>query len=77
MATSVPNLQQRIEALLANVAEEIRPCKACGMQLAFVRHKKTGRIAPYVLYGEHAGVNHFIDCPCVQTFKKQREIVNA
>jgi hypothetical protein len=38
-----PPIEQRMEALLRNIAEDVRPCKACGAQLAMVRHRN-GRL---------------------------------
>lgn len=66
---SLPTLEQRIEALLRNVAEEIRPCKACGVELAMVRHKN-GKLAPYTM----SGINHFIDCAKADQFRRRKEV---
>lgn len=69
---SLPTLEQRIEALLRNVAEEIRPCKACGAQLAMVRHRN-GKLAPYTM----SGVNHFIDCEKADRFRRRTAVSNG
>ncbi len=69
---SLPTLEQRIESLLRNVAEEIRPCRACGAELAMVRHKN-GKLAPYTM----AGVNHFIDCEKADQFRRRTEVPNG
>lgn len=61
-----PTITELMETLLRNVAEEIRPCKACGAELAMVRHKN-GKLAPYTM----AGVNHFIDCEKADQFRRQ------
>ena len=62
----LPTMEDRIRALLTNVAEDKRPCRNCGEPLAFVRHRN-GKLAPYTM----AGVNHFIDCPGAQQFRKE------
>ena len=59
-------ITELMETLLRNVAEEIRPCKACGAELAMVRHKN-GKLAPYTM----AGVNHFIDCEKADQLRRQ------
>jgi hypothetical protein len=64
----LPSLEKRISSLLNNVAEEIRPCKACGVQLALVRHRN-GKLAPYTL----EGVNHFIDCTKADLFRRPKD----
>lgn len=51
--------------LLMLIAEEVRPCKGCGLQLAFVRHHN-GKLAPYDI----DGVNHFITCVKAEEFRK-------
>jgi uncharacterized protein with PIN domain len=62
---ALPSLEQRIESLLTHTAQEIRPCKACGARLAFVRHNN-GKLAPYTV----DGLNHFINCPQASSFKR-------
>lgn len=69
MSMTTPD--QRLETLLRHVADELRACKACGKQLAFVRHRDTGRVAPYDLDGETVGVNHFITCPKAEQFRRK------
>jgi hypothetical protein len=64
----LPSLEKRISTLLQLVAEEIRPCRACGVQLAIVRHRN-GKPTPYTM----EGVNHFIDCPHADQFRKKKE----
>jgi hypothetical protein len=64
-AQTLPTLEERIEALLKNVAQEIRPCRACGEMLAIVKHAN-GKLAPYT----KAGINHFLDCPHAARFKR-------
>jgi hypothetical protein len=63
---ALPPLEERLETLLEAVAEFQRPCRACGEILYFLRHQKTGSLAPYT----KAATNHFIDCPESKQFKK-------
>ena len=63
---NLPPIEQRMETLLRNIAEDVRPCKACGAQLAMVRHR-IGKLAPYTM----AGVNHFIDCSKADQFRRK------
>ena len=64
---NLPPIEQRMETLLRLVAEEIRPCRACGVELAMVRHKN-GKLAPYTM----GGLNHFLDCPNATQFRRQK-----
>lgn len=61
-----------MRTLLNLVAKEIRPCRACGQQVAFVVHNN-GRTAPYTF----EGVNHFIDCPGAGEFRRRKAGKNA
>lgn len=63
---NLPAIERRMESLLRNVAEEIRPCKACGAELAMVRHRN-GKLAPCTM----AGLNHFIDCAKAGQFRRR------
>lgn len=63
----VPTIEKRMSTLLQLIAEQIRPCKACGEQLAFVRHRNN-QLAPYNL----DGINHFITCVKADEFRKQK-----
>lgn len=64
--------REKLESRCAELAaDELRACKACGKQLAFVRHRDTGRVAPYDLDGETVGVNHFITCPKAEQFRRK------
>jgi hypothetical protein len=65
-------LLKRISSLLHLTAVEIRPCKACGIQLAMVKHNN-GRLTPYTI----DGVNHFINCSAAAQFRKPKEVQNA
>lgn len=56
-----------MDSLLRLVAEEVRACRACGAQLAMVRHRN-GRLGPYTM----DGVNHFINCPAAEEFRKKK-----
>lgn len=67
MADKFPSPEERLARLLMLVAEEVRPCKACGVQLAFVRHN-TGKLAPYTM----DGLNHFVNCPEAESFRKRK-----
>lgn len=67
MTGNPPPMEKRMSALLILIAEEIRPCKACGEQLTFVRHRN-GKLAPYSI----DGVNHFLTCPLADGFRKKR-----
>jgi len=58
-------IERRMEMLLRLIASEIRPCKACGEVLAFVKHRN-GKVAPYTM----DGTNHFVNCPNADTFRK-------
>jgi hypothetical protein len=62
---ALPSLETRIESILTNTAQEIRPCKACGVKIAFVRHNN-GKLAPYTV----DGLNHFINYPQAASFKR-------
>jgi hypothetical protein len=66
MATATT--EQRLERLLQLTAYEVRNCKACGVQLYFVRHN-TGKAAPYTA----DGVNHFITCPSADSFRSSKK----
>lgn len=62
---SLPTIEQRLLKLLLLTAEEKRPCRACGVDLYFVRHR-TGTKAPYTA----DGLNHFVNCPQAARFKR-------
>lgn len=66
---NLPPIEDRLAALLRHVAEEIRPCRACGTELAMVRHRN-GKLAPYTF----VGVNHFLDCPSASQFKRAKPV---
>lgn len=57
-------LRKRLQLLLAACAETVRPCRACGAMLYFLR-TKNGKQAPYTA----TGLNHFADCPQRAQFK--------
>jgi hypothetical protein len=44
---------------------DLDTCRACGKSIYWVRHLN-GKCAPYT----EAGLNHFIDCPRAQEFKR-------
>ena len=69
----VPGIEERMERLLRLVAEELRPCKSCGADLAFVRHHKTGKLSPYTM----DGVNHFVNCPAAEEFRRRKAAANG
>lgn len=60
-------IEQRLEALLAVVAEQCRPCHLCQQLLYFVRHQN-GEQVPYTA----DGLNHFFHCPSTQRLRKGR-----
>ena len=62
---NLPSIEQRMHDLLLRTAKETRPCRACQAQLYFVQHNN-GKVAPYTA----DGVNHFINCPAANQFKK-------
>jgi hypothetical protein len=66
--TNLPSLEQRIVNLLAAVGDPGR-CRGCSAPLYWVR-LKSGKVAPY---GEN-GLNHFIDCPNAEEFKRRKEV---
>lgn len=60
MSLPVPPFEGRLLVLL-------RPCKACGEKLYFVR-LASGKQAPYTA----DGLNHFINCPKAAEFRKAK-----
>lgn len=60
--------EQRLETLLASIAEVARPCRYCETPLYFVRHRNQKLVA-YTAAGE----NHLFDCPYTQRLRKRRE----
>jgi len=56
--------RENIRALLPLIGDE-GVCKACGARIFWVMHKN-GKEAPYT----QDGLNHFIDCPEANRFKK-------
>ena len=57
--------EERLRRILELTAEGKRPCKACGVELYFVRHAN-GKLTPYTV----DGINHFANCPEAQRFRK-------
>jgi hypothetical protein len=49
--------------MLKHFAESVRPCRACGKVLAFMRI--SGALRPYEL----TGVDHFLSCPNADEFR--------
>lgn len=64
---NLPPIEERLAKLLSLAAYEIRPCKACGATLYFVKHC-TGKSAPYTA----DGINHFINCESADSFRKKK-----
>jgi hypothetical protein len=62
---NLPTLDERMRRLLELTAVETRKCKACGVMLFFVQHS-SGKVAPYTA----DGLNHFVNCPQAERFKK-------
>jgi hypothetical protein len=54
MTDTLEAANERINALLDKIAEQKRPCGTCGVQLWFVRHVDSGRLASYT----YQGINH-------------------
>jgi hypothetical protein len=66
---TLPPIEERIERLLKLTAYEVRPCKACGQMLYFVRHNVTGKAAPYTT----DGINHFLQCSSAESFRRKKK----
>jgi hypothetical protein len=66
--STLPSIEERIERLLKLTAYEIRPCKACGQMLYFVKHN-TNKAAPYTI----DGINHFLNCESADSFRTRKE----
>jgi hypothetical protein len=64
MAATEETLLKNIGDLLTRVAVEIRPCKACKVQLYMVQVK--GKRIPYTA----EAVDHFTDCPQAKRFAR-------
>jgi hypothetical protein len=64
----LPPVEKRLADLLQRVAREVRPCKACGTQIALVMHAN-GKLTPYTI----DGVNHFINCPLADAFRRGKK----
>lgn len=56
---------ERIARLIRATYESVRPCKACGAQLYFIRNRNSGAATPFTL----DGFNHFENCPAASQFK--------
>ena len=56
---------ERIARILRATYESMRPCKACGVQLYFVRNRVSNALTPFTL----DGFNHFENCPAAEQFK--------
>jgi hypothetical protein len=61
-------LSANITTLLEHIAENSRPCQACGVQLWFVRHQN-GKLAPYT----YDAINHFVNCAEAARFRKGKK----
>jgi hypothetical protein len=59
--------RERVGRMLDALAEEKRPCRACGRTTWFVR-TKAGRLAPYT----DDALSHFADCPHADRFRKAK-----
>jgi len=62
--TETEQLQKNIMSLLLQIGD-MGTCKGCGAPIYWVTHKN-GKKAPYTT----EGLNHFIDCPSANRFKK-------
>lgn len=68
---NLPPIEERVEKLIRLVAETVRPCKACGVMIAMVRHSN-GRLAPYTL----DAINHFANCEFADQFRRKKKEVS-
>lgn len=55
---NTPTTEQRLEQLLAELAEITRPCRYCEAPLYFLRNRE-GHLMAYTAQG----INHLADCP--------------
>ena len=62
-------LEINIERVLDQVAELVRPCVRCGVQIWFVR-TKAGKLMPYCF----DGTSHFANCPHAAEFRRTSSI---
>lgn len=61
---TIPTANELLVALLKNVGDPAH-CKGCGADIYWVIHRN-GKKVPYT----PAGLNHFVDCPAAQRFRK-------
>lgn len=62
-----PTLSRRLGELLDKIADP-GLCRGCGTPIFWVVHKKTQKRVPYTI----EGLNHFVDCPERDQFRKGR-----
>ena len=63
---AIDALKSAVVGMLTKAAEEIRPCRACGEKLYFIRHYGTGALCPY----DGNSVPHFTNCPHPERFSR-------
>ncbi len=63
----IADLREAIGRLFRAIGAEKAQCRACGAEIWWVHHA-SGRKAPYTA----SGLNHFIDCPGADEFRKKR-----
>jgi hypothetical protein len=68
MSLLEPTTEERMAHLLSIACEASRPCKACGVQLYFIRSKSTQALIPF----DESGRNHFTNCPEAARFKQKK-----
>jgi hypothetical protein len=66
-AAMIRELELRIQMILQHVGDK-GVCKGCGRDIWWVKHKN-GKAVPYTW----EGLNHFIDCPKANEFKKKEK----
>lgn len=64
--SQLPSIETRMRKLLDLIGVEFRPCHGCKTPLVFVMHRN-GEKAPYT----YDGLNHFINCPQAERFKRK------
>ena len=62
---AAPTETERIARLIRATYESMRPCKACGVQLYFLRNRNNGALTPFTI----DGFNHFETCPAADQFR--------
>lgn len=58
-------LRSNVEGLLKQISIPKR-CEGCGAVMYFVHHRSNDKVVPYTA----DGLNHFVDCPAREQFRK-------